>query len=310
MSLNNVSEKCAVCQAYLFEEDDVVYCPQCGAPHHRECYNAIGHCGLEQYHGTENQYKKMEPKPKEEPNQTTDNSHGQIVCAMCGNVYDKEASACPNCGAPDISKMGGKFINFDFLGGIPADMDIGDGVTANEAKMFVGANTQRYIPKFASFKIGKKLSWNWAAFLFPCAWFASRKMYAKGIIMGTLQIAFTMLLLPFNKAISYLDFSEMSNYLEISKIISENFDSIGKVAIIAAVVGITLEFLLRLLSGLIADYFYKNRVINGVKEIKDGIDDPSVAYHRRGGVSLTAALLGIMAVQYLPSIFASITGIL
>ncbi len=89
--------------------------------------------------------------------------------------------------------------------------------------------------------------------MFPCAWFASRKMYAKGIIMGTLQIAFTMLLLPFNKAISYLDFSEMSNYLEISKIISENFDSIGKVAIIAAVVGITLEFLLRLLSGLIAD---------------------------------------------------------
>lgn len=310
MSLNNVSEKCAVCKAYLFDEDDVVYCPECGAPHHRECYNTVGHCGLEQYHGTENEYKKAEPKPEEEPKQTADNSQGRTVCAMCGNVYDKEAGVCSECGAPDVSKMGGRFISFDFLGGVPADMDIGDGVTANEAKMFVGTNTQRYIPKFAGFKIGKKLSWNWAAFLFPCAWFASRKMYAKSIIMGALQIAFTMLLLPFNKAISYFDFSEAANYFESSKIISENLDSIGSVAIVAAIMGMALEFLLRLLSGVIADYSYKNRVISGVKEIKGGTDASATDYRRRGGVSLTAALLGIMAVQYLPSIFAAITGIL
>ena len=46
MSISIEGEKCPVCGAYLFDEDDVVFCPECGAPHHRECYNAVGHCAL------------------------------------------------------------------------------------------------------------------------------------------------------------------------------------------------------------------------------------------------------------------------
>ena len=60
MSLDTKNQKCAVCSAYLFDEDDVVYCPVCGAPHHRECYLSIGKCGLEEFHGTEKEYKKPE----------------------------------------------------------------------------------------------------------------------------------------------------------------------------------------------------------------------------------------------------------
>ena len=56
MSLNEKGLSCAGCKAYLFEEDDIVYCPVCGAPHHRECYNRTGHCALEELHGTENEY--------------------------------------------------------------------------------------------------------------------------------------------------------------------------------------------------------------------------------------------------------------
>ena len=56
MSLKIEGCSCARCKAYLFSEDDIVYCPVCGAPHHRECYNALGHCALEELHGTENEY--------------------------------------------------------------------------------------------------------------------------------------------------------------------------------------------------------------------------------------------------------------
>ena len=42
---------CGVCHAYLFEDDDVVYCPVCGAPHHRDCYKSIGHCAYEAAQG-------------------------------------------------------------------------------------------------------------------------------------------------------------------------------------------------------------------------------------------------------------------
>ena len=50
------NKQCAFCKALLFDEDDVVHCPVCGAPHHRDCYNKLGHCALEDLHGTENEY--------------------------------------------------------------------------------------------------------------------------------------------------------------------------------------------------------------------------------------------------------------
>ena len=30
--------KCPVCDKQFKKGDDVVVCPECGAPHHRECY--------------------------------------------------------------------------------------------------------------------------------------------------------------------------------------------------------------------------------------------------------------------------------
>lgn len=312
MSLNISGEKCSVCKAYLFDEDDVVYCPVCGAPHHRDCYNSLGHCGLEEFHGTDRQYQKPQPEQKSEEQQPQKEkiNDGEILCSMCGAVYSRESDACPKCGAPNVSKMGGRFVTFDFLGGVPSDMDLGNEVTADEATMFVASNTQRYIPKFAQFKIGKKASWNWAAFLFPCAWFASRKMYAKSVIIGVLQIVFTMFLLPFNNAISVLDFTDAKNYIEMSQIIMQNMSSVSTAAVALAFIGVLLALVIRFVCAIIGDYTYGKRVINEVADIKLNSDDKILSYRKRGGVSLTAALIGIMAVEYLPTIFAALIGVL
>ena len=59
MSFEEEKKSCSVCHAYLFDEDDTVYCPECGAPYHRECYNKLGHCALEEYHGTPEQYDRV-----------------------------------------------------------------------------------------------------------------------------------------------------------------------------------------------------------------------------------------------------------
>ena len=207
MSLNIEGEKCGICNAYLFEEDDVVYCPECGAPHHRDCYKSAGRCGLEALHGTENQYKrpeksgqKIEIDPDIEKSDSF-KSEREVRCGMCGNTYLASENSCPECGAPNVSRMGGRFIAFDFLGGIPGDMDLGDGVTAEEAKRFVASNTHRYIPKFAAFKAGKRTSWNWLAFLAPSAWFLSRKMYTLAAFIASIEVALSLLIVPFSKAI-------------------------------------------------------------------------------------------------------------
>lgn len=42
---------CPVCHQPFKADDDVVVCPVCGAPHHRECYRKEGHCAYADTHG-------------------------------------------------------------------------------------------------------------------------------------------------------------------------------------------------------------------------------------------------------------------
>lgn len=45
--------KCPVCDKQFKKGDDVVVCPECGAPHHRECYEKEGHCHFADKHGAD-----------------------------------------------------------------------------------------------------------------------------------------------------------------------------------------------------------------------------------------------------------------
>ena len=35
---------CVACGKKFTPEDDIVVCPECGAPYHRACYKELGHC--------------------------------------------------------------------------------------------------------------------------------------------------------------------------------------------------------------------------------------------------------------------------
>lgn len=306
MSLNTDGVSCVRCHAYLFPEDDIVYCPVCGAPHHRECYNQLGHCALEEFHGTDRQYDKVKAREEgqaaaEMPN-TGENAEGLITCQMCHEKYDFALNACPKCGAPNIAKAGGSFVNFDFLGGVPADYDIGDGITADEAKRFVAANTPRYIPKFAVLNAKNKLSWNWLAFLFPCGWMLSRKMYKNGIIAGLLTVISSLFYLPFMNAINNLGTTPGETQAQIMQSIYEHLPKMGAAVIAALLAGFVLNIAVRILSALFGDYLYKQYAISSIKTIRAESEDMDYDYRKKGGVNIFLFLLGTMAVQYLPAL--------
>lgn len=297
MSLNKANKKCVVCKAYLFEDDDVVYCPECGAPHHRECYNSIGHCGLKETHGTENQYKPPEIKEDEVTNQDDSINHNTndvVVCGMCGAKYDRLADVCPECDTPNVTKFGGRFITFDFLGGVPADTDLGNGVTADEAKKFVVSNTHRYIPKFLKFSKGKKLSWNWLAFISPCGWFLSRKMYAIGAFIAALEIAFKIIMLPIaNSVYEYLPMLENYGATGITPDLAvEILSKIGLLPILI-VWGIAfVNLVIMLISAMFGDYIYKNHTISTIAKIKAESEDIEENIRKKGGVNLFLGIIG------------------
>ena len=310
MSLKTEGVTCVRCHAYLFDDDDVVYCPVCGAPHHRECYNELGHCVLEALHGTDKQYDKLKaaeetvPADEAERGHTGENAEGEITCQMCHESYDFSLNACPKCGAPNVAKAGGSFVNFDFLGGVPADCDIGEGVTAEEAKRLVAANTPRYIPKFAVLNKKNRASWNWMAFLFPCEWMLSRKMYKNGVAAGLLTVMASILYLPLSNAIYNLGYVGNETYTDIIVNAAEHISDIGAAVMVFAVLGFVLNLAIRIVSGVFGDYLYKTYTIDTVKLIRAESDDADYDYRKRGGVNMFLFLIGFMAVEYLPSIIA------
>ncbi len=307
MSLETNGDSCSRCHAYLFTEDDIVYCPICGAPHHRDCYNALGRCALEELHGTPQQYSR-ESAAKKESIQATEKQEkkqkepdsGNCICKMCGNEYSYEYGRCPDCGSPNFSKISG-YENFDFLGGVPADYKLSENVTADNAKRFVANNPHRYIPKFATLNSKNRISWNWLAFLFPCPWMLSRKMYKNGIVSGALTVLATLLTYPLNKAIYSLGITA-SSYTELASLLFENTSSIGVSVLVFAFLGLIFELAVRFFCGLFGDYLYKKYTIAAIEKIQNESEDADYDYRKKGGVSLIWFLLGLLAVQYIPSL--------
>lgn len=313
MSLNVEGCSCARCKAYLFSEDDVVYCPECGAPHHRECFSALGHCALESLHGTPEQYsreKELEAKEKiaekernaQKQEDFNREEEGTKTCRMCGEKYDINEKRCPNCSAPDFGGFQG-FEAFDFLGGVPADYVIDENVTANDTKKFVLTNTHRFIPKFATLNKKNKVSWNWMAFLFPCGWLLSRKMYKNGIIAGILSIISSLLSIPLSLAVYNLGIGKELTYPEMVRTLYEALPQIGMTVVIAAMIGLFLDIAIRLFFGLFSDYNYKEYVVESIKKIKAESTDIESDYRKKGGANLLLFVLGFFIVEYLPQFF-------
>ena len=176
MALKLEGQQCPVCKSYLFEDDDIVFCPECGAPHHRGCYKKLGHCGLENYHGTG------------QPNRNNFHSEtgNTYRCGRGGRSISTGAAYCPYCGNPLFAGYSktppfGYNVFFDPYGGVSPSDRIED-VPAEDIKNFVAYNTQRYLPLFKSLSKRHRANWNFAAFFFPEGWFFFRKQYRFGVI--------------------------------------------------------------------------------------------------------------------------------
>ena len=96
--INYYSQTCDVCGKQFVEGDDIVVCPDCGTPHHRECWFSTGHCVNEEKHAQGFEWKPV-----------------QIL------GVNTAAVKCPKCGYPiqaylrnqkKISKAENSFYNY------------------------------------------------------------------------------------------------------------------------------------------------------------------------------------------------------
>lgn len=219
--MNYKGLKCSVCGKPFSADDDIVVCPQCGAPYHRECYAKVGKCVYADRHGTPDAWKP--PQPSEEngaevkrcPRCGAPNLKTALFCAHCGqplseenepphdnsfpyqnqkqnpNEWNNAQNSAPQQGGypPPNGEFPPGFgfpFAFDPLGGVNPSEPI-DGIPAGDVAKFVQGNTQYYIPVFMGISRFNRNRFNFSAFFFQGIWMLYRKMYKVGAIITALQ---------------------------------------------------------------------------------------------------------------------------
>ena len=198
-----MNAECPYCGRKFADGDDIVVCPECGTPHHRECYKEHGKCANEERHGSFEWGHTAQKKPEPMPVQNADGASREAACPNCGTMNPEGAHYCVGCGAP----LGGRqYANAE--GPTPEEafrrerertftqMFEGtsfDGVSPKEAALAVRTNIEYFLLRFRAFAAGRKVDTNLSAFLFSYFYLFYRKMYGLGVLVF---IANTILSMP------------------------------------------------------------------------------------------------------------------
>lgn len=283
------SINCPICDKSL-ENSDVVVCPDCGAPYHRNCYLQEKQCIFPELHASGNDWKA--PKSMLEgdtansvPVEKLENTINS--CTRCGTVNPPQGVFCQICGnklpekpttidnqetfprendfpqdkfepSKNYTPPDGIPLNsiMNPLGGLTPDETIDD-VPVKELAVFVGRGSHYYLPKFKELSQNRGKSLNLGAFIFTGGFFLYRKMFMLGLLFCGFDILFSI-------PSSILLYEQMtSQMISGTQLIASN-QSVTNLESICSM----LILVLRCVCGFFANNLYKNHVFKKIKEIK------------------------------------------
>ncbi|MBQ3284085.1 MAG: DUF2628 domain-containing protein [Ruminococcus sp.] len=336
--MDYIGKKCPVCQKYFHADDDIVVCPECGTPHHRECYEQTGHCFNENMHAQGYDYQAENDDAADE---------NVRICPSCGKNNDKDSFFCKNCGAAltenksqtnqQQNPAGGASAPFtgqngqpngmpfgaaafmDPLAGVPGDTDFGDGVTAGEAAKYVKQNTPYFIRVFNNIRNFNKSKFNFSAAIFTGGYMLYRKMYKLGALFAGLQLL--MLIVESYITIAYS--SLFTNFMEVyansmsTQDMVSNFIQFMQQCSFAEILVLYLPTLIEIarvvmmiVIGICFNRMYfkhcKKQIVK-IKENSDG-ENPETVLQTKGGVNIALAislLAAYIIIVYLPNILTN-----
>ncbi len=299
--------KCPVCGETFKPGDDVVVCPECGAPHHRECYEQLGHCCFEEKHSNnfsfEEYYKENNKEATEDgsaesdfakcPNCGYENPKATFYCEKCGFPLNEQDRANNTGAAQNTSNPGqgvpfgqnpqqnGNMppfvagnIAFDPMAGINPDAPLADDVTAGEMAKFVGKNTPYFMIVFNKIKVFGSSRFNFCAFLFSGAYFLYRKMIGVGIAICAVILAITVGQAAIMLTPSYQNlFSEAYNLVSSGQMynsfsLTSQFSTQEMLFLYSPLILSILQGIIMLVSGFTANRIYYKHCTKKIRLIK------------------------------------------
>ncbi len=250
------NEKCPVCGEMFKEDDDIVICPYCATPHHRECYHSVGHCINQDKHadGFEYSYEKVQRDSAQQPHKDAD-----------------------KVSAPQSDYRGRTGFSFNPpLNEYDTSNESIDGRSVRDTAAVVRTNSLRFIPKF---KKGKKVSWNWSAFFFGHYYLFFRKIYKQGFIFLALELIADFIIQGIFSQ-EYQKFFDLMNSL-MSRVQANTVDDsmmqemMSGYRMIFPVMAISLgvSLIFHIIIALFSDWFYREKVFSILDRVDEKLNE-------------------------------------
>jgi hypothetical protein len=304
--------ECPVCHQRFRPDDDMVVCPDCGAPYHRACYEKAGRCVYSARHGAD-----FEWTPPDQPAA----QRAGAACPACGTFNEAENRFCKNCGAPlapDARRSAGPAASarpqdgqsdrspggFDYSAlyrnntYIPrAETPFGseasvmganetiDGIPASDWAAYIGQSSQVYLLLFKQMELlHRRISFSFSAMLFGPLYFFYRKAWKAAAVFSALTL------------VSYIPTVLYMMQLTESPLVAGLAASVVTGLLSAAYV---MHFALMMLRGLYGFYLYKRSAESRIQRIRaeypqDG--QRAAVLRAQGGTSFGAVCLAALAI--------------
>ena len=317
---------CPVCEQAFTDTDDIVVCPDCGTPYHRDCWKKVGACMHRSEHAAGFEWQpEIGPEAVKAaheatcPNCGTRNTPGAARCSHCGcplprseadsadaakpeeqvPIYARDPSAVNNPSAapgPHIETY-----SADREGGIYrreiGPEDTIDGIKAKDWAAYVGRSPMYYLMQFFRMSItNRKAAVCLSAFLFGPAYLFYRKMWKEGLLTAILTIALSI-----------------PTFIEIISVFNPSL--LGAMPLgwlpVAVNVCAVASWALNIILGLFAVSWYRREAKKNIDRIYADYPDGEArtdALLQKGGTNLLAALLYFGIMLLLASLVINLAG--
>ena len=269
---------CDVCGELFDKESDVVVCPDCGTPHHRNCWHQLGHCVNEHLHSEGFEWSAP---VKEIP-------EGSVECPDCHSIMPQGSMYCENCGrALGTAQPNTQVYNIpggtmevhqfpspynmseeEYKARVDKELagDI-DGVPYRDMAVFIGQNAQYYIYKFKRMRQDPKYRpFNMTACLFPPVWMLFRKMYKPAILAAVINFVLnlpTFLILA----------ADMGTLSAASPLLFPGIETVANITSL-------LVFAIGIAWGFLAVPMYRKDTVRRLKKLKENAKGNMDTYYR------------------------------
>lgn len=272
---NYIGVRCPVCNKKFTEADDIVVCPVCGAPHHRDCYTQNSQCAFAADHLAGKEWSDPAVQaPQEETAGVrmcgrcgATNPQESIFCQVCGHPLSLHQSSAPGEGGPAQWSFPGVQMQIDTIsmayGGLSPEEEIG-GESVRDLARYIGSGSAYYLPRFRILgEHARSVIPNLSAMVFSFLYYFYRKMYKVAVFLLVLYVVSSI---PTYLAAweSYPLTLQYLGFLPNAEVNQAAIDHLSRLGMVTQ----TIYFIIGVVVSVCANRFYFNRAIADVHAIR------------------------------------------